>query len=138
MFSMVGQDLAGRTFLDAFGGSGLMAFEAWSRGATVTCVDRVRSTARGISAVADELDAGISVVCGDVMAIDLSPHDIVFVDPPYSQDPTPIVARLGALANAVLVVEAQSQRRLPAEVGGLSLDRRRSYGTTTLWVYRPA
>ena len=33
LFSMLGQDLNGRTFLDAFGGSGIMALEACSRGA---------------------------------------------------------------------------------------------------------
>ena len=31
LFSIVGQDLEGLSFLDAFGGAGLIAIEAWSR-----------------------------------------------------------------------------------------------------------
>ena len=33
LFNMIGQDLSGWTVLDAFGGTGLLGFEAWSRGA---------------------------------------------------------------------------------------------------------
>ena len=46
---MLGQDLTGWRVLDAFGGSGLMAFEALSRGAeSVTINERSRRVAAGI------------------------------------------------------------------------------------------
>ena len=54
LFSMVGQALQGWSALDAFGGTGLLAFEAASRGAApVTVVELRRPVARQIVARAE-------------------------------------------------------------------------------------
>ena len=57
VFSMLGQDLDGLAFLDAFGGSGLMGLEAWSRGAQVVVYERQRATARWIQRQGEALGA---------------------------------------------------------------------------------
>ena len=64
LFSILGQDLGGRDFLDGFGGSGLITFEAISRGATVTTVERNRTIASGIQASAAQLSVEIDLRIG--------------------------------------------------------------------------
>ena len=67
LFSMVGQDLAGQTFLDAYGGSGIVAIEAWSRGAEVTIVERDRRTLKALERRGAEVGVQWTLVPGDVL-----------------------------------------------------------------------
>lgn len=135
---MVGQGLAGHRVLDAFGGSGLLGLEAWSRGAEVVVVERRPATARALRDTGTALGADWTVVVGDclVVAAAHGPYDGVLADPPYAEDPAPILAVLGPLAGAWLVYEADSAREAPVTAGPLTLDRVRSFGGTSLWVYR--
>jgi 16S rRNA (guanine966-N2)-methyltransferase len=135
---MVGHDLSGLHVLDAFGGSGLLGFEAWSRGADVTIVERRASTARAIRQSARALGAEVDTRVGDVLRLapDLGPFDGVLADPPYALEPAPILATLAPLARGWLVFEAEAHRRPPEAAGGLSLARERRFGGTVLWVYR--
>ena len=56
LFSVLGQHLEGLSVLDAFGGSGLLSFEAASRGAgPITVVERNRRQVRSIERQAAEL-----------------------------------------------------------------------------------
>ena len=88
LFSMVGQDLTGVTVLDAFGGSGLLSFEAYSRGATVTTVERHRATARQIQEAAQSLGANIDLRMDDARnVLSSGSWDVVLMDPPYKDDP---------------------------------------------------
>ena len=66
---MVGQDLAGTRVLDAYGGTGLLGLEAWSRGAEVVVVERDPRTASAIRANAERLGADVDVRTGDVLAL---------------------------------------------------------------------
>ncbi|MEQ1571897.1 MAG: RsmD family RNA methyltransferase, partial [Myxococcota bacterium] len=139
LFSMVGQDLEGARVLDAFGGTGLLGFEAWSRGARVVIVERDPRAARQIRANADALGAEVELHVGDVRVevANLGRFTGVLVDPPYADDPAPIVARLAPAADGWLVLETDD--RTPSPAGSpLVLDRRRSYGSTALSVYRSA
>ncbi len=137
LFSLVGQHLEGTRVLDAFGGSGLLAFEAWSRGAEVVVVERDRAAADVIRANAEALRAEIGLVRGDVLAVapELGRFDLVLVDPPYAEPPRPILERLAPLVVDRLVLEHDAAVE-PPEVAGLVLDRRRGYGGTALAVYR--
>ncbi|MCA9492249.1 MAG: RsmD family RNA methyltransferase [Myxococcales bacterium] len=137
LFSMVGQQLDGQRVLDAFGGAGLLALEAWSRGAEVVVVERDPRAIGAIRANVRALGAELRVVAGDVLALvpDLGRFDLILVDPPYALDPAPILTRLATAASGSLVLEHEASRE-PPTVAGLVLDRRKSYGGTALAVYR--
>lgn len=137
LFSLVGHDLEGLTVLDAFGGSGLLALEAWSRGAQVTVVERDRAALRRILENVRALGAEVRVVAGDVLrlASTLGAFDGVLVDPPYAMSPGPVVAALAPLARSWLVLETDADTD-PPDIEVLPLDRRRVYGGTALAVYR--
>ena len=138
LFSMVGQDLSGTRFLDAFGGSGLMGLEAWSRGAEVVVVEQRRRVAAELKARGQQVDATWTVVVGDVCkrVEQLGSFDGIFMDPPYALDPNPLVERLGPYAKAWLVLETQEGTEVPQVAGELRLDTQRHYGSTTLSIYR--
>lgn len=138
LFSLVGQELSGLRFLDAFGGAGLVALEAWSRGATVTVVERSPRVARSLRSRATEVSATLDVRIGDVLqlASGLGGFDGVFADPPYADDPAPVLDTLGPLAREWLVYEGRWPQALPETAGELVLDRSRGYGERGLWVYR--
>lgn len=137
LFSMIGQDLHGQTVLDAFGGTGLLALEAWSRGGKVTVVERDPRVARAIQRNARALDAHIEIKTADVcvVAAGFAPFDVVLVDPPYAERPAPILDVLGPLARRVLVLEVDDGTVAPSSAGGFGLERRRVYGGTALALY---
>lgn len=137
LFSIVGQDLAGVTVLDAFGGTGLLGLEAWSRGAEVTLVERDPRAADGIRANAAALGAGVRVVVGDatVVAPGLGRFGLVLVDPPYAADAAPILACLAPAVDGALVLEHDAAVP-PPELAGLRRERTRTYGGTSLTIWR--
>ena len=138
LFSMVGQELSDWSALDAFGGSGLLGFEAYSRGAEVTITERRRSVYRKIQRAADLLGATVTVRCADAAVVLAEGQwDLVLLDPPYAEDPVVWLERAAAATREVLVIEHDSRSEVPREVGGLVMDRQRRYGSTTLSVYRP-
>ena len=138
LFSMVGQDLSETRFLDAFGGSGLMGLEAWSRGADVVVVEQRRNVAAELKVRGQQVDASWQVVVGDVCKCvqRLGAFDGIFMDPPYALDPMPLLERLAPYAKAWLVLETQADTQVPAAASELSLDTQRNYGSTTLSIYR--
>jgi 16S rRNA (guanine(966)-N(2))-methyltransferase RsmD len=138
LFNMIGQDLSGWTVLDAFGGTGLLGFEAWSRGAErVTICEKSPAAWRAIEASAAELGADVEIVRGNVERLLAGrAWDLVLVDPPYAIDPVPWLERLAPVARRVVAVEHETKRELPERIGErLILDRQRAYGTTTLSIY---
>jgi 16S rRNA (guanine966-N2)-methyltransferase len=138
LFSLVGQDLTGIRVLDAFGGTGLLGLEAWSRGADVVVVECDPGSARRIRADADRLGAPIAVHVARVLTLapSLGRFHGVLADPPYSQDPGPIVAGLCAVADDWLLLETDEGVPAPDPPSGWTVDRRRTYGSTALVVYR--
>jgi 16S rRNA (guanine(966)-N(2))-methyltransferase RsmD len=88
LFNWLGQDLTGLACLDLFAGSGILGFEAASRGAAhVTLVERNRRVFEQLRRNADVFGcARLELVCGD--AVKFAPlsarrYDLVFLDPPY-------------------------------------------------------
>lgn len=139
LFSILGQDLTGWSMLDGFGGSGLMAFEAASRGAgPVTVVERNRRVAAALKQAAASLDVSVEVRIADAKAaLRSGSWDLVFLDPPYRDDPGAWVTRAAGAVGRVLVIEHAAARRVPPEAGALVLDRTRPYGDSALSLYRP-
>jgi len=92
LFNWLGQDLTGWNCLDAFAGTGVLGFEAASRGASsVTLVEQDRGLAAQLLRTQARLGAqGVQVVRGDgVSALrQCAPAslDLVLLDPPFDSD----------------------------------------------------
>jgi 16S rRNA (guanine966-N2)-methyltransferase len=113
LFNWLGQDLIGKRCLDAFSGSGAMAFEAASRNASqVIAIESSRAIAENISQNQHLLDLkNLKLVNGDAFAFMTSTKerfDVIFLDPPFAQDwwqrLAPLVERV-TLPNALIYCE---------------------------------
>lgn len=88
VFNWLGQDLSGKVCLDLFAGSGVMGFEAASRGAKQVVMIELDSVVfKMLRANADQLKAmQIELKLMNAMtfiASDTRQFDVVFLDPPY-------------------------------------------------------
>jgi 16S rRNA (guanine966-N2)-methyltransferase len=94
LFNWLGQDLTGKSCLDLYAGSGALALEAASRGAVlVVAVDRnrvlqdtLRATANALGATALELHVADARA---FVAAERRKFDVIFLDPPFGEDPWP-------------------------------------------------
>jgi 16S rRNA (guanine(966)-N(2))-methyltransferase RsmD len=91
LFNWLGQDLTGLRCLDLFAGSGALGFEAASRGAKqVVMVERERGACTALEANRKTLNATqVEIIRAD--ALDFlrggqGVYDIVFLDPPFSNN----------------------------------------------------
>lgn len=94
VFNWLGQDLSGKTCLDLFAGSGVMGFEAASRGAKpVVMVESESAIVSALQANVGKLKATqVELIQMDAMAFIMSDSrlfDVVFIDPPYRLGLTP-------------------------------------------------
>jgi 16S rRNA (guanine(966)-N(2))-methyltransferase RsmD len=139
LFSMLGQDLSGVAFLDAFAGSGIVALEAWSRGARVTAVERNRRTAAELRRHVVALDADVDVVVADVLkrGAGLGLFDVVYVDPPFALDPEPILLALEAGVRGRALLEASEHTVVPDRIGRLVRERTRAFGSVCIHEFAP-
>jgi 16S rRNA (guanine966-N2)-methyltransferase len=143
---LLGEDEAPRV-LDLYAGSGALAFEALSRGASAAVL--VESARDAVSAIRENtvaLGAETEVRLFDTKVdralpkID-GPFGVVFLDPPYADVVTPaFAATLAAAAvllapGGALVLEHASSDG-PPPIPGLLLDRSRRHGDTTVSLYR--
>ena len=139
------------TVLDAFAGSGAMAFELLSRGAKhATLVDVSRPAVRTIQQNARTLkaEALTCVIAADICriagtpALKGAPFDIVFLDPPYAlaaEDVSKMVAQLieaGQLAEDAIVVYERSADAAGLDVPALALAKTKKLGSTAVDLYR--
>jgi 16S rRNA (guanine966-N2)-methyltransferase len=146
LFSSLGSDLSGRSFLDLYAGSGAVGLEAASRGAApVVLVERdVHALAALRANVRDLALAHVAVRAESVRRYltESAPQsfDVVFLDPPYADPVADILAALvdlGWLAgDAVVVVERATRDGELQWPDGVVADRSRRYGDSTLWYGR--
>ncbi|HKJ83570.1 MAG TPA: 16S rRNA (guanine(966)-N(2))-methyltransferase RsmD [Mariprofundaceae bacterium] len=140
MFNILG-DIEGARVLDLFSGSGLMALEALSRGASgVVSVERQRRTVGHLQQVRSDwgLDSRWHIMAGEAFAVlerlRGEQFDLIFADPPYDKgyaeripeklDETGIDCRR-------LVIE-ESARVTPAWPESWTAESPRRYGDTCL------
>ena len=88
LFNWLGQELTGWSVLDAFAGTGVLGFEAASRGATtVQMLERETRLVAGLAASKTRLGAAaVTITQADAMAwMKRAPaqFDLVFLDPPF-------------------------------------------------------
>ncbi len=130
LFNWLAPELPGARCLDLFAGTGVLGFEALSRGAaTSVLVEKDAALVKRLQAVKERLKAEHAEVYGaDVLAWlngPATPYDIVFLDPPFHREMLKsVLARLvcGWLApRALLYVECERDANF--DLGSLSLHR---------------
>jgi 16S rRNA (guanine966-N2)-methyltransferase len=153
IFSALGAmtDLSGARFADLYAGSGAVGLEALSRGAShallVEADGRAARTIRD-NIVALRVGAAARLITGKVAQVlagppEGGPYDVVFADPPYSVDDREIAELQESLldngwlaGDAVLAIERSTRGTPLSWVDGITPDRSRRYGETTLWYGR--
>lgn len=136
----------GARVLDLYAGSGALAFEALSRGASsATLVEQGKDAAAAIrtNARALQVENLMRLITTRVeralMTLE-GPFGVVFVDPPYAEVRTEafpdLLSRAAELltSDGVLVLEHASADA-PPTTHGLTIDRSRRHGDTTLTIY---
>jgi 16S rRNA (guanine(966)-N(2))-methyltransferase RsmD len=138
---------AGVRVLDLYAGTGALAFEALSRGASeAVLVEHARDATAAIRKNARALGADSEIILFETKVERALPKitgrfGVVFLDPPYADVRSPgfaeVLEKAGALLlpGAALVLEHSSTDEAPS-IAGLELDRSRRYGDTTLSLYR--
>lgn len=94
LFNWLGQDLAELATLDLYAGTGVLSLEALSRGAaSAVAIDRDASLVRALAETAREFGAaGLDTHVADArawLAADRRRYDVIFLDPPFGEDPWP-------------------------------------------------
>jgi 16S rRNA (guanine966-N2)-methyltransferase len=109
IFSMIGHNMEGLSFLDSFGGSGIMGMEAWSRGASpVLITEKNRQAVSQIRKQLNTFDASIDVKCIDAIDGFESDWDVIFLDPPYKIDVHPYLLRALQMSEWLVIVETDA------------------------------
>ncbi|ADV66663.1 RsmD family RNA methyltransferase [Deinococcus maricopensis] len=132
------------TFLDLYAGSGAVGLEAASRGYTVTLTELDLRAVKALEANATHLQLPTRprIRRGDGLALlpELGAFDVVFVDPPYTQDIPTITAgllkRRPLTEDGLLIIQHPTQLTL-ADRDGYTRDERR-YGSNVLTLYTHA
>lgn len=144
-------DLVGARFADLYAGSGAVGLEALSRGAEHVLL--VESDPRAARVIRENIAAlraapAARLVAGKVATVlaagpDGDPYDVVFADPPYAVTDEEVSAVLSGLVgggwlapDALVIVERSSRTGPVAWVEGVTGERSRRYGETTLWYGR--
>jgi 16S rRNA (guanine966-N2)-methyltransferase len=134
-FGKFGFELIGADILDLCCGSGAIGFEALSRGAkSVTFIDNNREHLELVKQNAAMLNLGseTEILCADAKNLSQSKKefDLIFVDPPYTDDCAEIVENLlrknWISEKTLVVVETRESSAMPLEV----LETRK-YGATS-------
>ncbi|GAA2657182.1 16S rRNA (guanine(966)-N(2))-methyltransferase RsmD [Paractinoplanes durhamensis] len=144
-------DLEGARFVDLYAGSGAAGLEALSRGASYTLL--VESDARAARTIRDNIatlkvGSAARLVTGKVAQVldsppEGGPFDVIFADPPYAVTADEIlelqqdlVANDWLTKDAVIAIERPRRGGPMNWVEGVTADRSRRYGETTLWYGR--
>jgi 16S rRNA (guanine966-N2)-methyltransferase len=116
--------LAGARCLDLYAGTGVLGFEALSRGAAEAwLVERDAALVAALQATAAELGAAPKIIHRDALAFLREPaearFDVVFLDPPYSQPLEPLLELLPRwlAPHAAVYVERPRSAGLPSVSG---------------------
>ncbi len=153
VFSMLGPDLKGHTFLDLCAGSGQMGLEALSRGASVEFNEPDHRRRRQIRALLYQWRTSVAGL-HSLKAQRLIPQlaaagrrfDIVYADPPYHARYCGVPLLLGLIEalgeselfndRGLLFVQHPIDLDVPEQSGHLARAEQRAYGNTTLSIYR--
>jgi 16S rRNA (guanine(966)-N(2))-methyltransferase RsmD len=149
IFALLGPGrVEGARVLDLYAGTGALGIEALSRGATFAdFVEKDAATARRLTGTLETL--GLSerarvhradLGAGVLPAAAAGPWAIVFLDPPYADDAGAIwlaaIARAAWIAPGGFVVYERGRATEAGPPEGLPLWKERTYGDTTVAIFR--
>ena len=141
LFNILAPHIAGAAFLDAYAGTGAVAIEALSRGAAhAYLLERSRAALEVIreNLAALKLEERASVLAGPaLLTLGRCQADIVFLDPPYSQEReyAAMLERLGETPPKLVVAQHSVRMKLAESYGGLGLTRVVKQGDNALSFY---
>jgi 16S rRNA (guanine966-N2)-methyltransferase len=142
LFNVLG-DIENLRVLDAFGGSGALAFEAASRGAKEVTICEIDSRlAAAIKASIAELGLGKTVKLVDKSAyswLNTNPgkYDVILIDPPFLEFKHQKFERFtGYLKDNGLMVISYPSKASDLTISGLTQIKRSEYGNAALGFYR--
>lgn len=150
VFAILG-DLDGKSWLDLFSGSGTIAIEAVSRGASEVqlCEKdkiKIKQVLENVSITEKEL--GVKIGC-HFMAVELflkrckDTFDYIFLDPPfpykYRLELLKIIEKRSLVKEGGLVmIHYPEEDALPEEIASLKLTDKRVYGRSIVNFYSPS
>lgn len=148
VFAILG-DLSGKSWLDLFSGSGTIAIEAVSRGAThVQLCEKdkikIKQVLENVSLTEKEMN--IRIGC-HFMAVELflkkckDTFDYIFLDPPfpykYRLDLMKTISERKLLnPDGIAMIHFPEEDMLPEEIGDLKLSDKRVYGRSIVHFYK--
>ena len=141
IFSKIHKDIKGATFLDICSGSGIMSIEAISRGVSFACI--IEKNRRCIPIIQENMrkckicNSQYKIIVADGKKISLDQSDIVFLDPPYAQDPKVWLYSIDKLVKNILIFEHSSKNELPDKTEILEKFDERKYGDTKISYFAP-
>jgi len=123
LFSM-GFEVQDASVLELFAGTGLISFEAMSRGGKLAVlVDKARSSLDVISKNAEKLKISdrVKMVQSDAMPFiensDVTSYDLIYLDPPYEYaDYGKLLSKMMSKVKAHTIVVAESDRMIVDEI----------------------
>jgi len=146
LFNILGDRLDGAAFLDLFAGTGGIGIEALSRGASrAVFIDDSRKSLDAVRHNIGQAGFGsraqvIASKAESFIKKTEDRYDIIFLDPPYTQEFGPLlelIAGSALLAPAAVVVAEHFKKQPSLErAGALTLYREAVYGDTVLAFYR--
>jgi|SaaInl5LU_22_DNA_1037371.scaffolds.fasta_scaffold03009_9 16S rRNA (guanine966-N2)-methyltransferase len=149
LFSWLMPHLEGAKVLDAFAGSGILSFEALSRGAEqALLLDNSSTAVEQLKKSAVMLDAKVDVRCQDALQFfsskNTTPHttfNIIFLDPPFSeglmQKSIDSLATSNLLSpRAMIYLEQASSQEQAVPPSNWNLHREKTIGEVSCFLYQ--
>lgn len=147
IFNVIQFEVEGREVLDLFGGSGQMAIEALSRGASgAVIVDQSKDAVSVIrqNLTKTKLSQRAEVVCVDYMEYlnrTKKRFDLIFLDPPYGEkfleNALKRISEIDILkSGGIIVCERMAEKALSDDYSAFQRDRDYRYGRTGVTIYR--
>lgn len=135
LFSILG-DFESMSFLDVFGGSGIMGLEALSRGfSKVTVIEQNKKAFQVIKKNYEALNLKPDLILGNALGVipKLSlKYDVAYVDPPYAADIYEETLEL--LKNKAEIIILEHPSTLKFEIEGIIKEK--EYGDKTITYIR--
>jgi len=146
LFSIIGDDIAGASFLDLFAGTGAVGIEALSRGAgravfvdaSPQCVEIINKNLAH-TRLTDNARVTNADVCFALKKILNDSFDIIYVDPPYGGGVTEAalndIILYKRLADNGFIITEYGAGEVICKPDGLTIVKEKAYGRTRLIFY---